>query len=468
MSVRGRVYVRTLGCPKNEADGAALIRHLERQGWMVVDDPANADAEVINTCGFIEATKLESLEAVWEGVARKEALNGQGALRRLIVTGCLAQRYPTAVAKDIPFLDAVIGFNRPDLVARALTMPLPSGAPACWVDKPDVVYREDESPWVADAGSPAPLSVYVKIGDGCDNGCRFCAIPSIRGRLRSRPLVAIRDEVAALVDRGTREIILVSQDSTSWGIDFHDGTDLGTLLEALDALPGDLWIRLMYAHPAFLTERHIAVFGACEKIVSYLDMPMQRASDHMLRLMNRHTTRAATQQKIDALRRVRPDLALRTTFIVGHPGETGADFEELVAFAADNSFERMGVFAYSTEEGTASTQLRPLVPPRVARERVARLTEVFDRWSAMQSVDKVGRTLPCLLERRDGTGSWVGRSIHDAPEIDGHVTVAAAHVTGPGIYHVEIDSAQGVDLAGRIVHSRGAASLRDHPPGRPA
>jgi len=454
MTVTGRIFVRTLGCPKNEVDGAALVRHLEQQGWAVVDDPDAADAEIINTCGFIEAAKVESLEAVWEGVVRKQMAAGNGGSRKLIVTGCLAQRYPRQIAGEIPALDAVVGFNRPDLVTRALMTPAASDAPACWVEKPDMVYREQGAPWVFDADHPAPLSAYVKIGDGCNNACHFCVIPLIRGRLRSRSLDSIRDEVAALLGHGTREIILVSQDTTSWGTDFGNGSELGTLLETVNAVPGDFWIRVMYAHPAFLTERQIAVIGACEKIVPYLDMPLQHASDRMLRIMNRHTTRAETQLKIDELRRVRPDLALRTTFVVGHPGERAADFDELLAFAGDNVFERMGTFTYSAEEGTPATRLRGTVGTRVACERLARLTEAFDRWSATQSADKVGRTVPCLVERINEDGLWEGRSTHDAPQIDGRVVISGSGITAPGFYDVSITSAHGVDLTARIVAAR--------------
>lgn len=444
---RGRVYLRTLGCPKNEADGAAMIRHLELAGWTVVDDPALADAEVVNTCGFIEQTKTESLDAIWEAVARKDG----GSERRLIVTGCLAQRYSGQIAAQIEGLDAVVGFNRPDLIEQALLSPKSNGTPACWVEKPDSIYREHTTSWVFDEKHPAPLSAYIKVGDGCDNACRFCAIPLIRGRLRSRTAEAVLSEAKALIANGTREVILVSQDTTSWGLDRGDGMELAQLLVKLNAIPGDFWIRVMYAHPAFLTSDHIAALGECEKVVPYLDMPLQHISDRMLRIMNRHTTRNETQEKIDSLRRTRPDMALRTTFIIGHPGETKSDFAELMSFVEANAFERMGGFIYSAEEGTPAARFRGQVRSKVARERLDQLNEAYDRWSSDQSVDKVGQRMRVLIESRTDDGQWEGRSMHDAPDIDGRVVLEADAVGHPGFCDVVITGADGVDLYARPV-----------------
>ena len=436
------MYLRTLGCPKNEADGAAMIRHLELAGWTIVDDPALADAEIVNTCGFIEQTKTESLDAIWEAVGRKDP----GSDRRLIVTGCLAQRYSGQLASEIEGLDAVVGFNRPDLIEQALIAPKSTGAPACWVEKPDAVYREHPTTWVFDATHSAPISAYIKVGDGCDNACRFCAIPLIRGKLRSRTAEAIVNEARSLIDHGTREIILVSQDTTSWGLDRNDGMGLAQLLRQLDAIAGDFWIRIMYAHPAFLTHDHIAAIGDCEKIVPYLDMPLQHISDRMLRIMNRHTTRQETQDKIDALRRVRPRIALRTTFIIGHPGETKSDFAELLSFAEENAFERLGGFIYSAEEGTPAARYRARVRPRVARERLDLLNEAYDRWSSDHSVDRIGQSMRVLIENRTDEGEWEGRSMFDAPDIDGRVVLDSGAVGLPGFYDVTIERADGVDL----------------------
>ncbi len=428
-----------------------MIRHLEMAGWTIVDDPSLADAEIVNTCGFIEQTKVESLEAIWEAVERK----GAGSGRRLVVTGCLAQRYPEQIAAQIEGLDAVVGFNRPDLLEEALTAPLKAGAPACWVEKPDAVYREHSTSWTFNEAHPAPLSAYIKVGDGCDNACRFCAIPLIRGRLRSRTAKAIIDEIRALVDHGTREVILVSQDTTSWGIDRNDGSGLGDLLTQINAIPGDFWIRVMYAHPAFLKSEHINAIRDCEKIVPYLDMPLQHISDRMLRIMNRHTTRRETQLKIDALRRARPEMALRTTFIIGHPGETKSDFAELLSFAEENAFERLGGFIYSAEEGTPAARFRGRVSPRVARERLEQLIDAHDRWSSDQSVDKIGMRLRVLVESRNEEEQWEGRTPFDAPDIDGRVVLAGDAVTRAGFHDVVIERADGVDLY--------AATVTEHP-----
>ena len=446
--MKGRIYIRTLGCPKNETDGAVLARFLERLGWRVVDDPLGADAEIVNTCGFIEATKLESIEALWEGAARKTRAVKGGSSRRLIATGCLAQRYPQQIAAQIDGLDAVVGFNQPDLIAKALAAATNGGTPACWVPKPDTTYRDDAAPWVFDGDHPAPLSAYVKIGDGCENACRFCAIPSIRGRLRSRPLPSIRDEVASLVMHGTREVILVSQDTTSYGLDWGGQPDLADLLASLAVIPGDFWIRVMYAHPAFLTDRQIAALASDAKIVPYLDLPLQHITDRMLGIMNRHVTRAQIERQIDALRRARPGIALRTTFIVGHPGETEHDFRQLCSFAAEIAFERMGVFVYSPEEGTPAVGFRGQVGRAVAEARASELMAEFDRWSALQSAERIGQRMTCLIEQAASDGTWEGRTAFDAPEIDGRVTLRSAESVRPGLHEIEITAADGVDLVG--------------------
>ncbi len=440
-----RVFLRTLGCPKNEVDGSVLERNLRAAGCEIVDTPEAADVEIVNTCGFIEATKVESLDAIWEAVDRKAA-TGDGS-RKIIVTGCLAQRYGHQLSEQIEQVDAVIGFDRPDLVLKAMQSST-NGAGACWVEKPGSVYREDQLAVIWDDAMPVPLSAYIKIADGCDNACRFCAIPLIRGRMRSRGMDAIGSEVRNLIARGTREVILVAQDTTSWGIDLGGEHDLADLLQSVNRIEGDFWIRLMYAHPAIITDRHIEALAECEKSVPYVDMPLQHVSDKMLNIMNRHTTRERTQARIDQLRAARPNMALRTTFIIGHPGETDADFEELLEFASANAFERMGAFPYSEEESTPSARMKDAVPESVTRERIERLMEAYDQWSADLSVDRLGEIVPCLLERRIGD-EWEGRTIFDAPEIDGSVVVTGP-VKQPGIYSVRLTDAMGIDFRGEL------------------
>lgn len=442
-----RVFLRTLGCPKNEVDGSVLERNLRLAGCEIVDTPEAADVEIVNTCGFIEATKVESLDAIWEAVDRKAA--GKDT-RKVIVTGCLAQRYGRQLSEEIGQVDAVIGFDRPDLVLKAMQSPA-HGAGACWVEKPGSVYREDQLASVWDDAIPVPLSAYIKIADGCDNACRFCAIPLIRGRMRSRSMDAILAEVRNLVARGAREVILVAQDTTSWGVDLGSGQDLADLLRGINEVDGGFWIRLMYAHPAIITDRHIDALAECEKHVPYVDMPLQHISDRMLNLMNRHTTRERTQARIDQLRAAKPNMTLRTTFIIGHPGETEADFEELMEFAAANAFDRMGAFPYSEEEGTPSARMNEPVPEMVTRGRIERLMNAYDQWSADLSVDKLGTTIPCLLERRVGD-EWEGRTIFDAPEIDGSITVAGT-IGRPGIYSVRLTDAMGIDFRGELAGS---------------
>jgi ribosomal protein S12 methylthiotransferase len=316
------------------------------------------------------------------------------------------------------------------------------------VEKPGKLYREDALSVSWPEGMQAPLSAYIKIADGCDNACRFCAIPQIRGRMRSRGQDAIVSEIDNLVHNGTREVILVAQDTTSWGIDLPEKPDLADLLQAINAVEGTFWIRLMYAHPAFLTDRQIDTIAHCGKLIPYIDMPLQHTSDRMLDIMNRHITTAQTQDRIDRLRAARPGMAIRTTFILGHPGETDDDFEQLLEFASENAFERMGVFPYSAEEGTPSAQMDEVVPESVTRERIERLTDAYDRWSAEFSIDQVGSTIPCLLEHLDGD-SWEGRTVYDSPEIDGRV-LAGGPIDSPGLYNVRVTDALGIDLKGEV------------------
>lgn len=449
-----KVFLKTLGCPKNEVDGSVLERHLRQAGYLIVGTPDQADVEIINTCGFIEPTKLESLEAIWEAIDRK-AVTPDGS-RQLIVTGCLAQRYGHQLKDEIAGIDTIVGFDRPELVLKALDTSR-VGAPACWIEKPGRVYRDDAILRDWPDGTEAPLSAYIKVADGCDNACRFCAIPLIRGSMRSRSLESIVSEVELLTGHGTREVILVAQDTTSWGIDLPGRPDLADLLRSLDRIGRDFWLRIMYAHPAFLSDRQIEAIAESRNMLPYIDMPLQHISDRMLGIMNRHTTKSATQEKIDRLRLARSGMAIRTTFIIGHPGETEADFEELLDFAESNSFERMGAFPFSSEEGTPAARMPETVPEEVTQERITRLMDAYDRWSADQSVDRIGQVLPCLMERLS-EGVWEGRTVHDAPEIDGRITISDP-LPKPGIYDVLIDDAIGVDLAGRLAPLAGVSRI---------
>jgi ribosomal protein S12 methylthiotransferase len=262
---------------------------------------------------------------------------------------------------------------------------------------------------------------------------------------------AIATEIRNLVSRGTREVILVAQDTTSWGVDLDGEHDLADLLRGINRIEGEFWIRLMYAHPAIITDRHIEALAECEKSVPYVDMPLQHVSDRMLTIMNRHTTRERTQARIDQLRAAHPQMALRTTFIIGHPGETDVDFEELLDFASANAFDRMGAFPYSEEEGTPSARLNDSVPESVTCERIERLMETYDQWSADLSVDRLGETVPCLLDRRIGD-EWEGRTIFDVPEIDGSIAVTGP-IEQPGIYSVRLTDAMGIDFRGELADS---------------
>jgi ribosomal protein S12 methylthiotransferase len=438
------VYINTLGCPKNEVDGEILAAHLIGAGWSIVDKPELATAEIVNTCGFISQAKSESIEAIFEAVFRRKELGGQ-----IIITGCLAQRYGKELCEQIPQADAIIGLQRPDLVVRVLTgREKPVNGHVCWIGSP-------ESQGALDVEiRPAPHSIYgyIKIADGCDNRCTYCVIPTIRGSLRSRALDAIEHEARNFIEGGVREIILVGQDTAAYGTE-NGKHRLPAVLQRLNAIPGDFWIRVLYMHPVNLTDEIIDTFAACDKIVPYMDIPLQHISDSMLKIMARHVTRRDIEERLTRVRDTIKDVTIRTTFLIGHPGETEKDFNELVSFVEDFEFDRLGCFAYSPEEGTRAFHRTDAPSPSVTDARIEQLQETQEAIVARRSQRYLGTQIRTLLEAPSDIYEelWEGRTTGDAPEIDGSIFVTANGRNQPGFAEVIVEQADGYDLFGRML-----------------
>ncbi len=438
------VFINTLGCPKNEVDGEILAAHLIGAGLTIVDAPEKAAAEIVNTCGFISQAKSESIEAIFDAVFRRKKLGG-----RIVVTGCLAQRYGKELCEQIPQTDAVIGLQRPDLVVRMLTGDVKrEEKPICWIGSPSAQGSLDTEI----RSFPNALTYgYIKVSDGCDNRCTYCVIPSIRGALRSRSIDIIEKEARRFVEAGANEIILVGQDTAAYGLD-QGRSWLPKLLRRLNDIDGEFWIRMLYLHPAHLNKEIIEACASCEKVVPYMDVPLQHISDLVLQAMGRQVTRKHIESCLEAIRTQLPHATIRTTFLIGHPGETDEAFKELVEFVEDFEFDRMGMFAYSPEEGTKSFGRTDVPSPTVTDQRVEELAAVQESIAARRSERYVGSELRCLLETPSDIydGMWEGRSISDAPQIDGAVFVTTNGRRQPGFADVVIEQADGYDLFGHI------------------
>jgi ribosomal protein S12 methylthiotransferase len=433
-----RFHLVSLGCAKNTVDSESMAALLRRGGYAAVGEPAAADVLLVNTCGFIGPAKEESLAVLRELAAGKKP--GQ----ILIAAGCLTQRYGAEVARQVPGIDGVLGTRRwMDIVQVVQT--LRRG------EHPQPLYHLPETPRLpaGDSGvgrsAVQGASAYLKIADGCRRPCAFCAIPLIKGTAVSRPPEAILAEARGLAEQGVREIILIAQDTTDYGHDLGLKDGLAQLLEGLvSAVPQVDWLRVLYAYPGYVTDRMVEVMAARPQVLHYLDMPLQHAHPSMLRRMRRPANVDWVQRTLEKMRAAMPDLALRTTFIVGYPGETEQEFQTLLDFVAEARFDRVGVFTSSFEPGTASEPLGDPVPEEVKVERRRRLMELQQRISLEKNQALVGRTLPVLIEGSND-GLSLGRSYRDAPEIDGLVIIEGeipageivpARVTGALAYDV--------------------------------
>ncbi|MDI3327244.1 MAG: 30S ribosomal protein S12 methylthiotransferase RimO [Alicyclobacillaceae bacterium] len=439
-----QVAVVTLGCEKNQVDSEVMMGLMERRGYHLVGDPQEADIIIVNTCGFIDDAKAQSVETILRMAEYKES----GRCRALVVTGCLAQRYQEELVREIPEIDGLIGTGEFHRIAEVVDEALGGRRPMRFGNP---VYLYDELTPRKRLGTP--YSAFVKIAEGCDHQCTFCAIPLMRGRFRSRPVESIVEEAKRLAAEGVREISLIAQDSTQYGLDLYGRRRLADLLEALNGVEGLDWIRLHYAYPGHFTDELIEAIAALPKVCKYIDMPLQHSEDDILKAMRRPGRQRQIRALMEKIRSRIPDVAVRTSFIVGFPGETAGHFERLVAFVEEMAFDRIGVFAYSREEGTPASRLGDQVPEEEKERRAALLMEAGRKAAAARGALRVGRVIDVLLERRDETRPdvWIGRSQYDAPEIDGQVFVSGVSGEAGRMVKARITHSYDFDLAGEVV-----------------
>ena len=479
-----KIGLVSLGCPKNLVDSEVMLGLAQQAGHELTNDAADAEVLVVNTCAFIDRAKQESIDTILEMAQHKK----DGACRRLIVTGCLAERYRDELKKEIPEIDAILGTGevpeivnaigsraagRPEGCPRPLTFYRASAgseapstlseAPSTLEDPPSILEHPPKMlpTYIYDAETPRLMATpthyaYVKIAEGCDYKCAFCIIPTLRGQYRSRPAESIVREARSLAARGVKELLLISQDTTFYGIDRGERGALARLLRALNEVDGLEWIRLLYLYPTTIDEDTLAAMAECEKVCNYIDLPLQHASNTMLKRMKRPGTRQTYDNLLARIRTRVPGVALRTTFIVGFPGETNADLEELCAFIGDHAFDHVGVFTYSHEEGTSAFALADDVPARTKTARRNRVMGLQKRLVKNRQRARVGERARILIEGPSSDHDLVlrGRLDTQAPDIDASVFLTecdpSAYRSGD-FAEVEIVGARDYDLIAKPV-----------------
>ncbi len=430
-----------LGCAKNLVNAEQMMALVRQAGHTLTARPEEADAAVVNTCGFIDSAKSEAIDHILELAALKQ----EGKLKKLLVSGCLSQRYGEEILTELPEVDGLLGTGSYTEIVSALEEAMAGGTPRRFGD---IDHTDEEGARVL--ATPA-YTAYLKIAEGCDNRCSYCVIPSLRGRYRSRTMDSLLSEAEQLARRGVKELIVVAQDITRYGTDLNGQRQLAQLLEELCKLPFH-WIRLHYLYPDEVDDALIEVIARQHKIVKYLDIPLQHSSDAILKAMNRRGTRAEITALIARLRARIPGLVLRTSLIVGLPGEGEAEFEDLAAFLDEVEIERAGIFQFSPQEGTPAAEMPGQVPEEVARRRLELLVDLQSRVIDRYNDSRLGETLEVLCEGFDAEmGCWAGRSYADSPDIDGHVYFTAAGLVEAGSFvNVRITGTSDGDLTGEI------------------
>jgi ribosomal protein S12 methylthiotransferase len=442
--MRQKVSLVSLGCPKNLVDAEVMLGHLPAERFEIVTDESQADIIIVNTCSFIKEAKEESVETILEVADQKK----KGRCRLLVVTGCLPQRYREELAAELPEVDLFLGTGDAARIVELLDAREQKGALLQSVGLPEYLYDHD-TPRVK--SSPF-YSTYVKIAEGCANHCSYCIIPQLRGALRSRTIASVVTEVRRLVAEGAREVNLIAQDITAFGAERLEGGELPALLRELVKIEGLRWLRLLYAYPDGISDELIELMASEEKICNYLDVPLQHIDDHLLAMMNRRVDSAAIRALLQRLRSRIPDITLRTSFIVGFPGETEEQFGRLLEFVNEGHFERVGVFRYSREEGTAAARLPEQVQERTKKSRHQRLMKAQARVSFRKNRQLLGRVEPVLVEGFSEETELLlrGRSVRQAPDIDGLVYITAGQANIGDIVPLRITDSSEYDLIGEI------------------
>lgn len=439
-----KIALESLGCSKNLVDAEIMMGILNRKGYKLVGDFEDADIILVNTCGFIESAKQESIDTILDLAQLKET----GNLKLLIVTGCLAQRYAKELREEIPEIDAIVGtgsYQQIDEIIEGLK----KENNIVSLNDIEFAYNEDLPRYV----TTPDYMAYLKIGEGCDNHCTYCIIPKLRGKYRSRKMEDILREAKDLASKGVKELVVIAQDTTKYGFDLYNEAKLPQLLEELAQIEGIKWIRIMYSYPESITEELVKVMKKYDNICNYFDMPIQHASNSVLKLMNRHTTKEDIKAKVEMIRSYIPDATLRTTIIVGFPGETEEDFKELVEFAKEVKFDRLGAFAYSREEDTPADKLPNHLEEDVKIRRRDELMLVQQEISKELNAQKVDNEYEVLIEEQIEDKVYIGRTQGDAEEIDSIVYVKSDNKLNLGDFvNVKINNALEYDLMGDVVN----------------
>lgn len=436
-----KIGIVSLGCPKNLVDSETMLGLIHEEKYEITNDPSEAKIIIVNTCGFIESAKEESINTILQMAEYKKS----GSCKYIIVTGCLSQRYAEELFNELPEADAIAGVEVYDEIGSIIKRVM-NGERFIMLErsKPDVIYTSKETFLPRILTTPS-YTAYLKIAEGCDNCCSYCAIPKIRGPYRSKPMEQVLKEAKALAANGVKELIVVAQDTTRYGEDLPGGKLLlADLLKELNKIESLKWIRVMYCYPNNFTDELIETFASLDKVCKYVDLPLQHASNRLLASMNRYDTREEVETLLAKLRKRIPGIVIRTTFIVGFPGETDADFEELKEFVEQQRFENAGVFAYSQEEGTVAGAMPNQIPDEIKQERYHELMALQAQISEEIHKDTEGQTLEVLVEgiEEDGSGLHYGRSYREAPDIDGLVFIENPGDIKPGCF-IKVNILQG-------------------------
>jgi len=423
------VNIISLGCAKNLVDSEILLGGLHKSDVAVTDNPENADTIIINTCGFLDIAREESVDTILQAAELKKT----GRPSELVVMGCLSERYPEELKSEVPDIDQIFGSNDHRQIISFLT---------------GKDFSKDDPLFFRSLMTPNHYA-YIKIAEGCDNGCSFCSIPIMRGLQKSRTIPAIMEEAIRLAENGTKELLVIAQDSTSYGWDLDQKVYLSDLLKNLNTVDGIEWIRVHYAHPAHLSQRIINSIADSDKVCNYLDMPIQHASDIILKSMKRGLNQKGIRDRINRLRDASPGIAIRTTLIVGYPGETEEDFIELFNFVKDIRFDRLGVFTYSEEEGTSAADLDDNIPQEVKNDRKNQIIELQHDISLARNESFIGKNIRVLVDQTENN-IGVGRTEYDSPEIDNIVQIEGKVPRGQFV-NVNVNGANEYELIGKPV-----------------
>ena len=435
------VHIVTLGCSKNDVDSSMMYSLLDKDKYKMVENPNEADILIVNTCGFIDAAKEESIDTILESVEYKN----EGRCKKVLLSGCLAQRYPEELIKEIPEIDGILGTGNIEYINELLDRSL-SGDLFVKTDNLNSAYLEGIRK------EKVNTTEYVKISEGCNNNCSYCIIPSLRGKNRSRKIEDVYKEVEYLVSKGAREIILIAQNTTDYGIDLYSKYSLANLIREISKIEELKWIRVLYLYPDHFTDDLIEEFKNNDKLVNYVDMPLQHISDDVLKNMNRKTSKDHIIKTLKNLRKSVADIVIRTTFIVGFPGENQEDFDQLVDFIEDIKFDKLGVFEYSREEGTRAASLDEQIPDNIKEERKNEIMAIQSDISGEILSKNLGKTFEVLIEEKIDDNNYVGRTYMDSPEIDGVTYVQSDKELEIGDFvQVKIIDSLDYDLVGELI-----------------